>query len=60
MAVQTTATTANRSHAVEGLNGFVSMRTSVAFRPGRFGMPHWCQLGSRPVTGKRLALLEVA
>ena len=34
MAVQTTTTTANRSHNVEGLNGFVSMRTSIAFRRG--------------------------
>jgi hypothetical protein len=31
MAVAITTTTANRSH-VEGLNGFVSMRTSIVFR----------------------------
>ena len=31
MAVATTTTTANRSH-VEGLNGFVSMRTSIVVR----------------------------
>ena len=47
MAVQTTATTANRSHAVAGLNGFVSMRTSVAYRRGRFG----CRIGANQVVG---------
>ena len=47
MAVQTTVTTAYRSHAVEGLNGFVSMRTSVAFRPGRSE----CRIGANQVVG---------
>ena len=47
MAVQTTATTANRSHVVEGVNGFVSMRTSVAF--GRGGSA--CRIGANQVVG---------
>jgi hypothetical protein len=47
MAVQTTVTTAYRSHAVEGFNGFVSMRTSVAYRRGRFG----CRIGANQVVG---------
>ena len=47
MAVQTTTTTANRSHIVEGLNGFVSMRTSIAL--GRGGWS--CRIGANLVVG---------
>ena len=47
MAVQTTVTTAYRSHAVEGLNGFVSMRTSVAFRRGSSE----CRIGANQAVG---------
>ena len=47
MAVQTTVTTAYRSHAVEGLNGFVSMRTSVAYRRGSSE----CRIGANQAGG---------
>ena len=47
MAVQTTVTTTYRSHAVEGLNGFVSKRTSVAFRRGGSE----CRIGANQVFG---------
>ena len=47
MAVQTTTTTANRSHIVEGLDGFVSMRTSIALRRGGWS----CRIGANLVVG---------
>ena len=47
MAVQTTTTTANRSHSVEGLNGFVSMRTSIALRRGGSA----CRISANQVVG---------